>query len=212
MRLEKAVTHALSVEVEEVHRKGTGPSSEALEKAAATRKVKNIENTLRWYRNALDGLGSNPEDWIERAFRRPGYAGHRTDVELRQQHADGIAKYTSEIAALEKRLEEAKAARAALDAPVAPHGWDSVDGGVVVGVDPATDGAERTVYRLQSSPMICAPGVLRLIQAAYRSGDKAWALRAMSTWEGIPADVAEKLAAGTLPYTVDANESVVVEV
>jgi hypothetical protein len=67
-----------------------------------------------------------------------------------------------------------------------------------------------TTYRLQSSPAICAPGVVRLAQAAYRSGDEAWAVQILSTWKGVPVVVAEALAAGRLPFTVDAEESVVV--
>jgi hypothetical protein len=67
-----------------------------------------------------------------------------------------------------------------------------------------------TTYRLQSSPAICAPGVVRLAQAAYRSGDEAWAVQLLSTWQGIPGVVAEALAAARLPFTVDDDEAVVV--
>lgn len=75
--------------------------------------------------------------------------------------------------------------------------------------------SEGKEYRLGSSPMIHAPGVVRWIKAGYSTSRgkqrELFATLISKTWAGVPPKIGRAVAAGLHPYTVE-GETVVVKV
>ena len=70
--------------------------------------------------------------------------------------------------------------------------------------------AETTTYRLQSSPLVHAPGIVRWAQNGYAfDADRPFLRKLIAeTWRGVPADAAHALLSGEAPFEVQ-DESVV---
>lgn len=66
-------------------------------------------------------------------------------------------------------------------------------------------------YRLQSSPVVYAPGIIVWARSGYFHEPDQAMLRGVivKTWSGIPEDVVGQVLSGTLPYTVE-GETVVI--
>lgn len=67
-------------------------------------------------------------------------------------------------------------------------------------------------YRLQSCAAVYAPGVVAFAQALYAEGRTAQAVEIVNAWRGLPPDVAQCIAAGTVTTEIDADEALVVTI
>jgi hypothetical protein len=67
------------------------------------------------------------------------------------------------------------------------------------------------LYRLQSTPMICAPGLIAFAQRHHQEGDTARARDLVNAWPGLPAEVVDQLLAGMVKTEIDDSEALIID-
>jgi len=62
-----------------------------------------------------------------------------------------------------------------------------------------------TTYKLQSTPMIHAPGLIRYAQAVYSGGQKKLARQIINSWHGLPPGLVERILSKRVEVAIDGD-------